>query len=179
MNSQSYLASRDYPRLLMALTVLTTALTAFLFSAFLLRMGVDTLSIRYASAIAFAHGVLLAMIALQKRSKRLAGSTRENPDLVASVAVLLIVVAELGASIYLIAGTQALYAEFLLAVVVSSELLRRIPDSGHSGWTLSTYRQARTTAMALTAIFGLAGWAMQRAVPGVTTLNQVIHHYLR
>ena len=214
---EAWLRYNDTPRFHMFLIVGTTGSAAFLFSFVLLHLGLDSMCIRYAIAVAMAYLVFLILLRvwLNYQENSHSYSTTEeilnslptdgsspdlnNPsrsnnkdssldgdlpipdldDLTYVVIAVLAVLAGFLVCVYLIWTAPALLAEVAVDGIIMARIYKKLKVKDEQYWLTGAIRRTWIPALLIALFFSVAGFAMQKAVPGAKSVGPVIQHIFR
>jgi hypothetical protein len=99
-----------------------------------------------------------------------------NLDLDDAWWILLVIVVLLGAAIaalYVVYIAPALLAEILLDGVLMAGLYKRVKNIDHQHWLRGALSRTAVPAILIVVFFTIAGFAMQKAVPGAHSIGEV------
>ncbi len=187
------------PKLTMASFVLLAGLIAFVVSTLLLKVGVESMAMRYAVGLAFGYLTLCISLWLWTGShpKNIALSPEDAaesehprtaqhrsktdyldvgnalPSNMVDLEFLLLFVL-LGAAFWLIYAAPTLMAELTLDSVISVQLYQRLRRADAQPY-LYTFWQLTRVSLFFTALVVVGGaWLLQHFVPGALTLGDVL-----
>jgi hypothetical protein len=83
------------------------------------------------------------------------------------------------ASLYIVYIAPALLAEILVDGALVAGLYRRVKRLEQRHWLRAAVRQTLLPAVLVALFFTVAGYALQKAVPGAHTIGEVWHQLVR
>ena len=203
----AYLLREHSPRFEMAVALSLTGLAGFLATAGLLRMGLETMWIRYSLSVIAGYAIFLlmvwALVAMYRTGADAAlsgesetglhsGTSQLNPGDVpdptgcldvpgdegcAVIAAIAVVFSLLVIAIYFIASAPTLFAEVMLDSLLVGGLYHRLRRYDESRWFLSAIRHTIIPAIILIIVLALAGVAFSTYAPEANSIGGVFNHW--
>jgi hypothetical protein len=194
----------------MLIIVLATGACGFLFSFILLRLGLETMWIRYPVAVGLAYLVFFLLLRLwlvfggvplsgsdvldaadvsldiastvgEVGSGTAEGASASDAASALDAAEFWPLVAIAGllggiiACLYVIYTAPSLLAEVVVDGALVSALYSRLKKGECPHWVYGAIRRTWVPALVAAIFFGVAGFALAKAVPGAHSIGEVIH----
>jgi hypothetical protein len=102
----------------------------------------------------------------------------DGDELVVILAVVAAIGAAIAASVYVIVSAPTLLAEVMFDGALSAGLYRRLRVLNHHQWWEDAIQHTWIPASIVAAFFGLAGYLMQRLMPGAVSVGTVLRRIL-
>jgi len=204
---QAYLLREHSPRFEMAVALSLTGLAGFLATAGLLRMGLDTMWIRYSLSVIAGYAIFLlmvwALVAMYRTGADAAlaegtetglngGPSQVNlgdiPDATgcldvsgdegcAVLAAIAVILSLLVIAIYFIASAPTLFAEVMLDSLLVGGLYHRLRRYDETRWFLNAVRHTIIPAIILIIVMALAGVTFSTYAPEAKSIGGVFNHW--